>query len=493
MDSAEIKRVSPRFWADFYRMQDLEGKMMPADRLVFWVLLFVLAVSLGACKSRKPGECKSDTDCKDQVKGVGVCFRGSEETEIGRCMTVKEARAARESLMQKRTGACEDRDGDGFGAGTACETPIDCNDADPAVNPGAAELCDVADNNCNQTINEGLSQCVGTVLGGKTDPVVGMVTTATSGVEVAPNGDLWVTDLHRIYRIKPNGEVKLVAGSHMPGYQDGEGDSARFHDPRGLAVDQEGNVYVADCSNNCVRRINPGGQVAVYAGKCSSQPDDTGLDQDGDWQRARFWCPVDVAIHKDGSILVVDMYNAKIKRITTQRQVHTVAGRGGMEDQDGYVVFGYKNGPAKQAQFDQPAGIAIASDGTVYIADRRNNCIRKLKQDNVSDFAGRCKNGSDQGGHLDGKAQLAEFRLPDSVDVGQNGSVYVADTHNHCIRKIHSGRVTTIAGSPKNQGYYDGSVDQALFNGPQTISLSRAGRCFIADTGNYRIRTMICP
>ncbi len=464
-------------------------------KLSFVLAFGVLAVfGLAGCTSLEKGQCKRDSHCDDMAEKKGeiwVCYKEPPEAELGKCLRAKEARDARARYERKKNGKCEDSDGDGVKAGDACDPPVDCDDEDPAVKPGASEICDMKDNDCDDLINEDLSRCVGTILGGKRDPVVQFMLTMPAGVEVADNGTIWAADQHQIYKIGSDRKAQRFAGSNKPGHEDKKGKFARFDKPRGLAADVSGNVYVAECNNNCVRKISPDGQVKAYAGKCSNEPDDTGLDELGDTEAARFWCPIDLAFDKDGSLLVADMLNSKIKRITQAGQVELVAGLGGKEDENGYVVFGSSDGPAKKAEFNEPAGISVAEDGTIYIADTKNHCIRRLKGGKVTTFAGKCESGKDKGAHADGKASAARFNQPQSVDVGPDGVVYVADTGNHCIRKIAGGKVTTVAGKAGQQGYYDGPVDEALFNQPMTVSVAKDGSLLVVDHGNYRIRRII--
>jgi sugar lactone lactonase YvrE len=121
----------------------------------------------------------------------------------------------------------------------------------------------------------------------------------------------------------------------------------------------------------------------------------------------------------------------------------------------------------------------------------KNNCIRTLKEGRVGTFAGKCVSGSDKGGHKDGPVSRAQFNQPNGVEVGPDGTVYVADTFNHCVRKIKDGKVTTFTGQPGQQGYYDGPIKDALFNGPQGVSIAKDGSLYIVDFGNYRIRRVI--
>jgi DNA-binding beta-propeller fold protein YncE len=457
-------------------------------------VFFLACFALAGCTSLKEGECKRASHCDDMVKERGelwACYKEPPTAEVGNCMRAKEAKDAADRYQRKLTGKCEDQDGDGVKAGDACDPPVDCDDQDPAIKPGAAEICDMKDNNCNDLINEGLARCVGTVLGGKVDPIVQYMITMPAGIQVAPNGELLVTDQHQVYRLDQNLVSNRFAGSNKPGREDKKGKFARFDEPGGIAVDAGGNVFVAECRNNCVRKVSPDGQVSVYAGKCSGEADDTGLDELGEWDAARFWCPFDLAFDADGGLLVADMRNSKIKRITKDRKVEHVAGLGGKEDAEGYVVFGYSNGPAKKAEFNEPASIAVGPDGAVYIADTKNNCIRRLKDGKVDDFAGVCVGGSDKGGLADGPAAKAKFKLPQGVEVDGQGAVWVADTGNHCVRMIQAGQVSTVAGKAGQQGYYDGPVDEALFNEPWSLTRAKDGALFVVDHGNYRIRRVM--
>ncbi len=461
-------------------------------RAAWWVAMLALMLGAG-CKSLKPGECRKDNDCSGQVKGgLPACYKEPPEAELGRCMTVKEAREARDRFEARKSGLCEDRDGDGAKAGPACDPKLDgvldCDDGDPAVKAGATEVCDGKDNNCDGRMNEGLPQCVSTVLGGKQNPVMHFMTNMTNGVRVTAGGEVWVTDEHQIYRVGTDGKPVRVAGSEKPGNDDKQGKFARFDKPRGIAVGPDGSVFITDCNNNCIRRLSAEGQASAYAGKCSSEADDTGLDKDGGWQDVRFYSPVDLTFDKDGNLLVVDMLNSKIKLIDKNtREVKTIAGRGGKDTTEG-VVFGMSNGPAKQAEFNEPAGIAVGPGGEVYIADQKNNCIRLLKGGQVSTFAGVCAPGKDKGGHKDGPAAAARFLLPNAVDVAPDGSVVVADTGNHVIRRVAGGQVTTVAGKPGQQGYFDGAIGDALFNEPQSVSVGKDGSIYVVDHGNYRVR-----
>jgi len=475
----------------------VDEKRRTAMKAILWTARFLAGLALLAwagCSSLKPGECKRDSNCEAKGKEMQVCYKEPPEAELGRCMAFRDAKEARARYDKKLSGKCLDEDGDGAKAGDACEgdpAQLDCNDKDAKVKPGAAELCDALDNNCDalRLINEGQKGCVGTVLGGKEDPVVQFMVTMPAGVK-AGSGTIFGADQHQIYKLDASGKAERFAGSERPGNDDKKGKFARFDEPRGIAVGKDGSLYIAECKNNCVRKVSPEGEASTYAGLCSSEADNTG-DKDGPAAEARFWCPFDVAIDADGSLLVLDKGNAKLKRVGADRKVTTVAGAGGKQSDDGYVEHGYTNGPALKAQFNEPAGLVVGPDGAIYIADNVNNCIRVLKGGQVSDFAGACEAGTSKGGYADGPADKAKFKQPHSVELGPDGALWVADAGNHCIRLVRDGKVSTAVGKCGQPGYYDGPAAEALFNQPITVSMGKDGALWIVDLGNYRIRRFI--
>jgi DNA-binding beta-propeller fold protein YncE len=285
-------------------------------------------------------------------------------------------------------------------------------------------------------------------------------------------GDIIVadTDNHCIRLITPQGQVSTLAGTGVKGYQDGEWSNALFCAPYGVAVDKEGNIIVADLGNHRIRLITPQGQVSTLAGN-----GEEGY-QDGEGTVAQFRFPVGVAVDGGGNIIVADTENNCIRLITPQDHVSTLAGTGEQ---------GHQDGEGTVAKFDLPSDIAVDRDGNIIVADTMNRRIRKITpQGQVSTLA-----GTGEEGHRDGEGTDAQFEFPSGVAVDGDGNVVVAD--NHRIRLITpQGQVSTLAGTGE-EGYRDGEGIDALFNSPSGVAVDEEGNIVVADEHNHRVRRVV--
>jgi sugar lactone lactonase YvrE len=182
-----------------------------------------------------------------------------------------------------------------------------------------------------------------------------------ASVAVDTAGNVYVADPgnSRIRKITPAGAVTTLAGS-SPGFADGTGTAAKFNDPTGVAVDTAGNVYVAERGNHRIRKITPVGAVTTLAGSSPSFVDGTGT-------AAKFNDPTGVAVDTAGNVYVADLANHRIRKITTDGAVTSVAGSS----------QGFADGTGTAAQFYAPFGVAVDAAGNVYVADRTNHRIRK--------------------------------------------------------------------------------------------------------------------
>jgi len=253
---------------------------------------------------------------------------------------------------------------------------------------------------------------------------------------------------------------------------DGSGALARFNAPTGIAVDANGFLYVADSSNHVVRKVGSGGGVVTLAGLAGT-PGGT----DGVAAAARFSGPSGVAVSAAGVVYVADTYNHVVRLISTDGTVSTLAGQAG--------ASGSADGTGSAARFFSPSSVAIAPDGSLYVADTFSHTIRRIQIGGVvTTFAG----SPGASGFANGVGAAARFAYPYGLTVDGAGNVYVADSVNNAIRRVDAGgNVTTLAGS-STAGSADGTGVAASFRQPSGITLETGGNLLVADTGNGTIR-----
>jgi len=293
------------------------------------------------------------------------------------------------------------------------------------------------------------------------------------GVAIDSVGNIYVADQanNRIRKISVTGVVTTLAGSptSVAGHLNGLGPVALFNSPFGIAVDRVGNIYVAETGNHVIRKITPAGVVSTLAGTptVAGFVDDVGA-------AAQFSGPRGVAVDDDGNVYVADSANQRIRVVTPGGSVSTLAGQ---------TTPGFTNGTGVAAQFDSPSGVAVASDGTVYVADRNNDAIRKISAGGqVTTLA-----GSGVAGFADGAGGAAQFNGPSGLAVDADGGLYVADNQNNRVRKVTAaGVVSTIAGQA-SAGFADGVGAAAQFSAVLAITIDYSGTLYVGD-GNDRIR-----
>ena len=274
------------------------------------------------------------------------------------------------------------------------------------------------------------------------------------GIAVAKDGTVYVADAgesNSIRKISPEGSLTL--------YTDG---SNGFDTPSGIALDASGNLYVADTRLNRIRRVEwLSGDVLTFAG------DGTAGYLDGPAAQARFNGPIGVAVDAKGTVFVADTYNDRIRKISTDGQVSTVAGAG---------TPGYADGDRNTSLFDTPCGIVVANDGTLIVADTGNDRLRKIDKDgNVTTF-----NVNLDSGNLSGPIGLA---------LTHDNVLYVTELdHSRVLQITPDGNAHVIAG--RGPGFADGR-DNARFNQPTGVAIDpRNGNLYVADSANYLVRQL---
>ena len=277
------------------------------------------------------------------------------------------------------------------------------------------------------------------------------------GVAVATDGTIYIADAgeaNRIRKISPEGTLTTFAGG-SEGFADGVGTAASFNSPSGLAIDSNGNLIVADTGNNRIRKITREGGVATVAG------DGTAGYVDGPASQARFNGPIGVAVDANDNIYVADTYNDRIRLITTDGRVSTVAGQG---------TPGYADGDRNTALFDTPCGIVVATDGTLIVADTGNDHLRKITGE--------------------GNVTTVSVSFPND---GLSSPLGLAVSHDNFlyVTELDRSRVTQIA--PDGSARVIAGVDPG-FNQPTGISIglrtNKPVELYVADSGNYLVRKL---
>ena len=294
------------------------------------------------------------------------------------------------------------------------------------------------------------------------------------GVASDAAGTIYVADAfnHQIRKITSDGTVTVLAGDGNDGNVDGPAGSARFSYPFGLAVDGAGNVYVADWGNHSIRKIAPDGSVSTLAGSGSSG------NSDGTGNGASFSGPFGVAVDTAGVVYVADTNNNLIRKISSTGTVTTLAGSG---------TQGADNGNGQAATFRTPQNLTVDASGTVYVADTGNHQIRRISAAGVVSTVA----GSGEAGNGNGASASASFNGPAGIAVAADGTLYVADSENHLIRRVTAdGQVSTLAGSG-NAALVDGSNAAASFDTPRSLAVVSSGNLVIADGRNHSIRRIV--
>lgn len=298
------------------------------------------------------------------------------------------------------------------------------------------------------------------------------------------------------------------AGSGSFGSDDGRAEQAQFRYPAGLLAGRNGALLIADTYNHLIRQADASGQVTTLAGQArfaAETREPAGNWTDGKGTEARFNQPMGMAQDRQGNLYIADAANHVIRKLDKSGRVTTVAGSG---------LSGWKDGKGSEAGFNEPRDVAVAEDGSIYVADALNHVIRRIDANgNVTTLNARSKRIVEYapgavaagGDYQDGKLADSKFNEPSSLAFTPSGDLVVSDTGNHCLRLVNLKQksVTTLAGAgsvasysrkfPDAQlyaagGYRDGKASEALFNSPAGIAITDEGGIVVADRWNHAIR-----
>jgi sugar lactone lactonase YvrE len=283
-----------------------------------------------------------------------------------------------------------------------------------------------------------------------------------AGLAFQADGTLIVAggETNRILRLTPDGKLSPFAGDGEEDSADGPAAQARFDGPEDVAVDGEGNVYVAEGGSDRIRAIAPDGRVTTIAGG------DDGF-ADGPGAQAQFDGPTAVAVDVAGNVFVADWGNSRVRKIAPDGTVSTLAGNGDETFADG------PGGPAGAASFNAPGGVAVDTHGNVYVADSANHRIRRIGRDGlVTTFAGNGRRKV-----RDGAATRASFYYPTHVVCRPSGGLLVLDLGCAGLRRVDAdGQVTTLR--------FAGPGADAV---PDGLACARDGSAVVSDASQARL------
>ncbi|MFN0165529.1 MAG: BACON domain-containing protein [Bryobacteraceae bacterium] len=303
-----------------------------------------------------------------------------------------------------------------------------------------------------------------------------------SSLATDSNGNVYAVEQlkYRVRRIRADGLITTFAGTGSDGYSGDGGPAvnARLSFPSGVAVDAANNVYIADTLNHRIRRVSPAGIITTVAGNGTGES----LGDGGPALQASIYAPYDIAFDRNGEMYVTEVFGHRVRRIDRNGRITTVAGNG----QAGYSGDG---GAATAASLNEPRGLAVDALGAVYVADYKNNRVRRIGPDRViRTAAGTGERGLSGDG---GPAAQARLNRPSDVAIDPAGNLVIADELNHRVRLVNFvGVISTVAGSSAGFSGDGGPAIQAQFAGATAIA-SFGPDLFVSDFLNHRVRRLL--
>lgn len=282
------------------------------------------------------------------------------------------------------------------------------------------------------------------------------------GIVADATGKVYVGESAWLRAVSPSGAVTTVAGGGSGGYADGAAPAARFTDVAGLALDAAGNLYAADYGNYCVRKISPSGAVTTLAGNGAA-----GFAE-GSGTNARMGAVAGVALSPSGEILyATDLTNGCVWKVVIATGMTTVLAGAG------------------EVGLSGPRGICCDAAGNLYVTEYFGHRVCKIAPSGaISAVAGSGTNG-----FRDATGASAMFSYPVNVVIDASGNLLVADSGNHCIRRITpSGEVSALAGLPRQKGYLDGPAGSARFESISGMTVAPDGIIYVLERSKPRLR-----
>ena len=330
---------------------------------------------------------------------------------------------------------------------------------------------------CSVTLS-GQQYSISTIAGGvppATPAVARNASISPEQVATDSNGNVFFSSNNAVFEIDSTGLLTRIAGNSRAGAS-GDGGSAldaQFNRPGGIAVDKDGNVFIADSGNQRVRRVSVQGIITTVAGIGVRGYSGDG----GPGSAAQLFFPTDVAVDGTGNLFIADDF--RVRRVSAAGVITTIAGNGS----NGYSGDG---GPAGKAQLNANA-VTLDNAGNLYVADTANYRIRKIGLDGtITTVAGNGTFGSSGDG---GAAINAQLWNPMGVAVDAKGNIYIADSNNNCVRMVSTnGTITTVAGISYGFSGDGGPAINAGLAQPVSVAVSHSGDFYIVDSLNYRIR-----
>jgi RHS repeat-associated protein len=343
--------------------------------------------------------------------------------------------------------------------------------------------------------DSGLARTISTVAGTGTAGFAGDGGAATQAdlnspfaAAAGPDGSLYIADTinNRVRRVAPDGTITTVAGTGVAGFA-GDGalaTQALLFNPTGLALGPDGSLYISDTLNERVRRVAPDGTITTVAGTGAAAYGGDG----GAASQAQLWEPEGLAVGPDGSLFIADTVNNRVRRVAPDGTIETVAGTG---------AFGGAGdgGAARSAQLAGPEAVAAGPDGSIYIADTLNNRIRRVDVSGlIATVAGNGQQCNGGGCGDGGAATLAQLWLPGGVAVARDGTLYIADSGDARVRAVTAdGTIGATAGGAAGVGGENSPATAIQLGNALNVAVGPDDTLLVADSVNQRVRRVAPP